>query len=91
MVGDEFVGLLQLKSPQDIEGAARRLKAAAEQCEIEVNGEKINCQSAIGSTGVRSEDDIKSLILRADRYMYEAKKINGNQIVSDANAEDDAD
>jgi diguanylate cyclase (GGDEF)-like protein len=91
VVGDEFVGLLQLKSPQDIEGAARRLKAAAEQCEIEVNGEKINCQSAIGITVVRSEDDIKSLIHRADRYMYEAKKINGNQIVSDANAEDDAD
>lgn len=81
--GDEFVGLLQLKQPEDIKSAAIRLKTAAEKCEIEVRGRKISCQTAIGITVVRDDDTIRSLVDRADRYMYEAKKIVGNQIVTD--------
>lgn len=84
--GDEFVGLLQLKNPGDIEGAAQRLKRVAEKCEIEFHGQKISCQSAIGITVVRDGDDAKSLIKRADRYMFEAKKLTDKQIVTDANA-----
>lgn len=48
--GDEFVGLLQLKQPEDIKNAALRLKTVA------------------------------------DQYMYAAKKIVGNQIVTDFTA-----
>ena len=81
--GDEFVGLLQLKQLEDIKSAAIRLKTAAEKCEIEVRGRKISCQTAIGITVVRDDDTIRSLVDRADRYMYEAKKIVGNQIVTD--------
>ena len=83
--GDEFVGLLQLKHPQDIEGAGLRFKAAAEKCEIEVHGRKITCQTAIGITIVRENDDLKSLVDRADRYMFEAKKAGTAQIVTDFN------
>ena len=81
--GDEFVGLLQLKQPEDIKNAALRLKTAAEQCEIEVHGTKISCQTAIGITVVREDDTVQSLVDRADQYMYAAKKIVGNQIVTD--------
>lgn len=85
--GDEFVGLLQLRQPQDMEGAAQRLKKAAERCEIEVRGQTVSCQTAIGITVVRDDDTVESLVDRADRYMYGAKKISGNQIVTDFNAE----
>ncbi|MGN1388958.1 MAG: diguanylate cyclase domain-containing protein, partial [Bulleidia sp.] len=85
--GDEFVGLLQLKSPQDIEGIGRRFKASAEKCEIDVHGRKISCQTAIGITAVRKTDTIESLIARADQYMYQAKKSSDSHIVSDFNAE----
>lgn len=81
--GDEFVGLLQLKKPEDIVGAALRLKTEAEKCEIEVQGREISCQTAIGITVVRDDDTIQSLVDRADQYMYAAKKIVGNQIVTD--------
>ncbi len=81
--GDEFVGLLQIRNPEDIEGAGLRFKAASEKCEIEVNGKMISCQSAIGITVVREGDTVNSLVDRADQYMYEAKKIDGKQIVTD--------
>jgi PleD family two-component response regulator len=48
-----------------------------------VNGKTINCQSAIGITVVREGDTVNSLVDRADQYMYEAKKIEGKQIVTD--------
>lgn len=85
--GDEFVGLLQLNQPHDIEGAARRLKKVAEGCEIEYNGRKVSCQAAIGITVVREDDDMNSLINRADQYMYLAKKHTKTQIVTDYHAE----
>lgn len=81
--GDEFVGLLQIRNPEDIEGAGLRFKAASEKCEIDVNGKMISCQSAIGITVVREGDTVNSLVDRADQYMYEAKKIDGKQIVTD--------
>ncbi len=88
--GDEFVGLLQLRSPDDVEGIGRRFKASAEKCEIDVHGKKISCQSAIGITVVREGDTAESVIARADQYMYQAKKSNDNHIVSDLNVESPA-
>lgn len=84
--GDEFVGLLQLRRPEDIEGAAHRLLKLTENCEVAVGGRKISCQTSIGITMVRENDDVKSIVERADSYMYQAKKRGGNQIVTDANA-----
>ena len=85
--GDEFVGLLQLRRPEDIEGAARRLLKLTDNCEVAMGGRKISCQTSIGITIVRENDNVKSIVERADQYMYQAKKRGGDQIVTDANAE----
>lgn len=81
--GDEFVGLLQLRSPEDIKGAAKRFMGLANACEEEVNGKTVACQLAIGITVVREGDNLESLLSRADGYMYRAKKLNANQVVTD--------
>ena len=81
--GDEFVGLLHLRQPEDIRGAARRLLKVANSCEATENGKTITCRAAIGITVVREDDTIKSLVSRADLYMYLAKKRNEDQIVTD--------
>ena len=52
-----------------------------------MDGRKISCQTSIGITIVRENDNVKSIVERADRYMYQAKKRGGDQIVTDANAE----
>lgn len=84
--GDEFVGLLQLRSPKDIKGAARRFMQLADGSEVTVNGQKVSCQTSFGITVVREGDDIKSLVARADTYMYQAKKRTDVRIFTDFDA-----
>ena len=85
--GDEFVGLLQLRRPEDIEGAAQRMLKLTGSCEVTVGGQTISCRTSIGITMVRENDDVRSIVERADGYMYQAKKRGGDHIVTDANAE----
>lgn len=86
--GDEFVGLLHLRQAEDIKGAAKRFLELAHKCEIEEQGQKICCRASIGITVVREGDTIRSLVARADRYMYQAKKRQGDQLVTDYNADE---
>lgn len=84
--GDEFVGLLQIKSPEDIKLASKRFMKIADNCYEIVDGKKISCQAAIGITVVREDDTIESVIARADHYMYQAKKSPDEKIVTDYTA-----
>ncbi|WP_158558742.1 sensor domain-containing diguanylate cyclase [Mitsuokella sp. AF21-1AC] len=81
--GDEFVGLLHLKQPDDIKGAAQRFLRIASDCETTENGQTISCRAAIGITVVRKDDTIHTIVARADHYMYLAKKRKEDQIVTD--------
>lgn len=85
--GDEFVGLLQLRRPEEIENAAKRFLQLSNRTEIVVDGHQVACQAAIGITVVRQEDDLKSIVSRADRYMFLAKRQDSDQIVTDYSAE----
>lgn len=85
--GDEFVGLLQLRRPEEIENAAKRFLQLSNRTEIVVDGHQVACQAAIGITVVRQEDDLKSIVSRADRYMFLAKRHDSDQIVTDYSAE----
>ena len=77
------MGLIHLKSLDDIRGAARRFLKIANDCELIEDGQTVVCRASIGITAVRQEDTIESLVSRADRYMYLAKKRTGSQIVTD--------
>ena len=85
--GDEFVGILQLRDPSEVEQAAERFQKLAAEEKIAVDGVSVSIQAAIGITVVREGDDLKSLVSRADRYMYLAKVRAGNLIVTDASAD----
>lgn len=84
--GDEFVGILRLRSAEDVSGASRRFAKIAEKGRITEGGQTIDCQVSMGMTVVRDDDDRKSIVDRADRYMYEAKRNHPNRIVTDFDA-----
>ena len=88
--GDEFVGLLHLRCPDEIESAAERFLQISNRTEVEVDGRQVACQAAIGITVVRSGDNIKSIISRADRYMFLAKRQDADQIVTDFTETDES-
>lgn len=81
------MGLLQLRRPEEIENAAKRFLQLSNRTEIVVDGHQVACQAAIGITVVRQEDDLKSIVSRADRYMFLAKRQDSDQIVTDYSAE----
>jgi diguanylate cyclase (GGDEF)-like protein len=84
--GDEFVGILRLRSAEDVKGASRRFARIAKKGRVSEGGQEIDCQVSMGMTVVRDEDDLKSVVARADRYMYEAKRHHANRIVTDFDA-----
>ena len=83
--GDEFVGLLHMKRDDDLERAAKRFEKVAENISVTSGNRKISIHVSIGITVVREEDDDKSIIERADKYMYLSKKFKGRVVVSDIN------
>lgn len=84
--GDEFVGILRLRSAEDVKGASRRFARIAERGSVKEGDQVIDCQVSMGMTVVRDDDDLKSVIDRADRYMYEAKRRHEDRIVTDFDA-----
>lgn len=84
--GDEFVGILQLKRESDVTGAARRLMRATKEISISEGGRTVTCHVSIGMTVIREGDDLETVVDRADRYMYEAKRRKGDGIVTDFTA-----
>lgn len=81
--GDEFVGILQLRSEEDMRGLANRFRALSGSTEIVVDGKVISCMSAVGITLVREDDNRDSIVARADRYMFRAKAEKSIRVVTD--------
>lgn len=87
--GDEFVAVFLIRNPSDIEGAAERFWSVAESIGVPYGDLVLKFHIAIGITAVRQEDTEKTVIQRADRYMFLAKRNGGErQIVTDFNAGD---
>ncbi|WP_077390921.1 sensor domain-containing diguanylate cyclase [Mobilibacterium timonense] len=81
--GDEFVGVLQLKSEEDVRGLAQRFLQLSKNTEIVVDGQSISCRASIGITVVRENDDVETVVARADKYMFLAKEEKGDRVVTD--------
>ncbi len=81
--GDEFVGLLQIKSPEGAREAARRFMKLAGSCHAEAEGVDIPYRAAIGIALSRDGDTAVSMIERADRCMYEALTLGKDYIKTD--------
>jgi diguanylate cyclase (GGDEF)-like protein len=80
--GEEFVVYLDA----DRETAARlceRLRAAIASYDWSVVAAGMRVTTSIGVTGLRPEDDSRSVLARADSHLYEAKNAGRNRVVAD--------
>lgn len=80
--GEEFVGILIVRDLEEIKRAANRIRALIENSKFSETNLEIKCTVSIGATLVRKEDDVESLLDRADKLMYEAKKQGKNRVVA---------
>lgn len=78
--GEEFVGIIRNISVQDLEAFGNRLRMLIERSYISNEKEKLHVTVSIGATMVNDNDNVETLIKRADMLMYESKKEGKNRL-----------
>ena len=80
--GDEFVVLLQSADPSGAAAACRRLLMLVANSEIDDGDRRVSVTASIGVTAATAEDDVQSVLDRADQLLYRAKR-ERNTVVAD--------
>ncbi|SNZ06516.1 diguanylate cyclase (GGDEF) domain-containing protein [Persephonella hydrogeniphila] len=80
--GEEFVLILPGADIKKAVEIAEKIRKAVEQREIDINGRKIKYTVSIGIAQIKDKDtDIYSVLHRADKMLYVAKRSGKNRIV----------
>ena len=81
--GEEFVVILANVDPEHLSPVASKLRALVEQSRFHNDGKDIVTTVSIGATMAHADDDLDSLVTRADRLMYRSKRDGRNQVTTD--------
>jgi diguanylate cyclase (GGDEF)-like protein/PAS domain S-box-containing protein len=83
--GEEFIILLPLTSGRDGTVTAERIRVEFKQRAItSATGEDVHMTVSIGVAQYRPGEDMKALVSRADRLMYQAKKSGKDRVCSES-------
>ena len=80
--GEEFVVGLPHTSPNDATTVAERLKQSVEALSLDGEFKDLKLSVTIGVAVATPEDDLDTLITRADNRLYEGKRDGRNQVVT---------
>jgi diguanylate cyclase (GGDEF)-like protein len=78
--GEEFVGIIRNITVNDLVVFGNRLRMLIERSYISIEQRKLHVTVSIGATMVKDEDNVETLIKRADMLMYESKKAGRNRL-----------
>lgn len=78
--GEEFALLIPVEYEGEIFKKLDNIRASVEQMEIEHNSEKIKLTVSIGFDEFRENDTLDTLLDRADKFLYDAKKSGRNRV-----------
>jgi len=79
--GEEFVVLLSDMDPEKVVEIAERLRSHVEALELRHDGRRLSITISIGCAMLRQDDDIDTLVARADQRLYQAKQTGRNRVV----------
>ncbi len=81
--GEEFIGIIRNVDDATLEMIAERYRKLIEELVIHFDDKEIRVTVSMGATMMRVDDNIQSLIKRADKLMYISKKRGRNQLSTD--------
>ena len=81
--GEEFIALVHDLDPTGLETVAEKLRETVSQTRLSENGTALGITVSIGACLARPDDTVQSLIGRADRLMYESKRLGRNRVMTD--------
>jgi diguanylate cyclase (GGDEF)-like protein len=80
--GDEFILIIKTASKESLLCILERIRDKVEKYAFDFEGTPINVTISIGYYFVAQKEDYKSMLLKADKALYKAKKQGKNQIIS---------
>jgi len=78
--GEEFIGIMRNITPQQLEHLGNRLRVLVENSYLSLKKDKLHITISIGATLVRDDDDMDTLIKRADSLLYQSKSAGRNRL-----------
>ena len=78
--GEEFVTIFGNMTQDLLEQIVERHRMLVEKSFVKVDDQIIRVTMSVGATMVTEEDDIDSIITRADRLLYESKETGKNKV-----------
>lgn len=81
--GEEFVAIIVNINGKTLESIAERYRLLVEQSKLVKESDAINVTVSIGATLSRKDDTVESIIKRADKLMYQCKRMGRNRIALD--------
>ena len=85
--GEEFVVAFPSTASEGGIKAAERVRLAIEQMEVEEGGVRIPVTASLGLVDLKPGESLESLVERADKAMYVAKKTGRNRVTRDETKE----
>ncbi|MDL2218624.1 sensor domain-containing diguanylate cyclase, partial [Christensenellaceae bacterium OttesenSCG-928-M15] len=81
--GEEFLGIYSITQPYDAPIIAEKFRRLVATTDVEHEGESLSVSVSVGVVVVKPEDDVHTLIERADKCMYKSKQAGKNRVTSD--------
>jgi len=78
--GEEFIGIIRNTNEKNLQELGNRLRMLVEKSYIILADNKLNVSISIGATIVRGDDDINTIIKRADELLYQSKRTGRNRL-----------
>ncbi len=78
--GEEFIGVIRNVTPLQLEYLGDRLRMLVAESYLLQGNNKLNVTLSMGGAFIRNDDTSESLIKRADRLLYESKRLGRNRL-----------
>lgn len=79
--GEEFIGIIRNTEFNELKILGERMRILIDNSYIKVGEETIHVSVTIGATMVKPDDNIESILKRADKLMYEGKSSGRNRLI----------
>ena len=80
--GDEFILILKAASEESVKCILERIRKKVEKYTFEFEGALVSNTISMGFYISQEKEDYKSMLLKADKALYQAKKQGKNQVIS---------
>jgi diguanylate cyclase (GGDEF)-like protein/PAS domain S-box-containing protein len=78
--GEEFIGIMRNVTRHQLEHLGNRLRILTESSYIPWLDDKLHVSISVGATLVRDDDNVDTLLKRADGLLYESKRAGRNRL-----------